>query len=138
MIEFTHTQLLKGDYLEGLTERQQILADYCEWIARDCVEAVDGDDTYFDALRFCIIDDKNDLLSGGKISEFLSTDDDPLQTVIDRAEECQTLFHLQAYLLVMSISDVSADYLVIPSEIIPKDWLQAIAVKSATWGQSNE
>lgn len=127
MREFTREQLLDGDPTAGLDVRLSALAACCAQVAREIVEAVEDGADYFDAgLRFAIITDPADLEPGGAVSAFLGVPGDPLPEALCRMEGCHYYADVRAHLLVLSVSDTSGDYLVVPDERLTPAWVRAM------------
>ncbi len=126
MLEFTHENLLNDDSPAGLTPRMASLVACCAQVARECVEAVEDGMDYFDdgGLRFAIVTELADLWPDGALSAFLSVTGDPLPETLYRLEGCDRQDYLHAHLLVLSVSDTSADYLLIPDDCLTSGWVQ--------------
>ena len=117
MIELTHEQLLNDTPPAGLTPRLVPLVARCTALAGQCTDPI-GDA----GLRFAIVTGTADLRSDGALATFLG-DTDLLAGLLFRMEGCHRWAEERAYLLVLSISEAGADYLVFPDEYLPLAWL---------------
>jgi hypothetical protein len=128
VIQFTHEQLLGSEPPAGLTPRLASLVASCAQVARECVEAADGGADYFDegGLRFAVVTGPGDLLPGGPLAEFLGVGGDPLPAVLDRVEGSHRWIDDRAHVLLLSVGDTTADYIVLPDEHRTPAWAAAI------------
>lgn len=126
MREYTHRQLLDGDPTAGLNARLSFLVQCCRELVVECVQAVEDDPAYFSDLRFAIATTPHDLEPGGPLAAFLGIDGDLLPEALERVEACYRYDDLRASVLLFSLSDISADYAVLPDEILPHTWTRAM------------
>lgn len=128
MREYTHEILLNGDPAAGLDARLSALVACCAQVAREIVTAVEDGMDYFDegGLKFAIVTDAADLWPGGAVAVFLGVTGDPLPAVLDRLEGCHYYADVQAHLLVLSLSDTTGEYLVVPDESLNSAWTQVM------------
>ncbi len=125
MREYTHETLLTGDPAAGLDARPAALVARCAQVAREIVDAA-ADSLDEGGLRFAVVTDAADLWPDGAVAAFLGVAGDPLPTALFRLEGCHAYADVRAHLLVLSISDTTGDYLVVPDECLPPAWAQAM------------
>lgn len=128
MLEFTHETLLNGKPTAGLSPRLSSLTECCMQIARECVEAVEDGIDYFDegGLRFAVVTDPSDLWQDGPLAAFLDVAGDPMPAVVDRLEGCHHYADLRGHVLLLSVGDTTADYVVLADEWLTSAWTQVL------------
>lgn len=135
MLELSRDNLFSDQPPAGLTPRLASLVNYCARFARECVEAVENAGGCLDdgGLRFAVVTEPADLKPDGALSAFLGAEGDPLPEVRFRLEDCCAFTDLRVHLLLFSVSDTAADYLVLPDECLPLDWVRAVDDLCAAW-----
>lgn len=130
MIELTHGALAAPGTPHA-DARTFALTRRCADLDRETVEIMTGefgdDDIDMGGLRYAVVTDAADLRPDGPLAEWMGgVDGDPLSEVLLRQEGVHSWSDVAAYLVVCSLSDAGADYIILPAELLPLAWALAI------------